>query len=306
MHAVVTGAAGFIAGHLIAELTERGYRVTGIDRQAAPHLEISRHLMMDLADCTARSGLDDLMSTADVVFHLAARPGVRGEGARISSFRHRDNVMATANVLAATPERAHVVATSSSSVYGGASMVQGMLAPSRETDQLRPVGSYAQSKARMEELCRRHRERGSITIARPFTVAGEMQRADMAFAIWLGALQRNEPIVLFGAGDRSRDVTDVREVVEGLIRAAESRVDATVNLGTGVGQRLIDMASTLIEVAGLGGRIVHAPAVAEDVPNTLADTTRCESLLGFVPSTDLISVVERMVSSTLRPALAMS
>jgi nucleoside-diphosphate-sugar epimerase len=162
------------------------------------------------------------------------------------------------------------------------------------------------SKVRMEELCNQHRASGgSVTVVRPFTVAGERQRSDMAFAVWLGALQRGDPIVLFGSGERSRDVTDVHDVVEGLIRAAECRVNTTVNLGTGVGHRLIDMARALIEVGGWDEDMIHAPVATEDVSATLADTKLCQSLLGFVPSTDLPAVLERLVSASVRPALAM-
>jgi nucleoside-diphosphate-sugar epimerase len=307
MHAVVTGAAGFIGGHLVRDLTERGYRVTGIDREPTTEGETSNHLTLDLAHPVRISGLAEIVATAQVVFHLAGRPGVRGGGRELAHQRHRDNVVATAHVLRTTSPDTHIVTTSSSSVYGGSSMRDGVLIPSRETDPLRPVGDYALSKVLMERLCATRRESGgSISVIRPFTVAGERQRPDMAFAIWLNALQRGEPITLFGSGERSRDVTDVSDVVEGLIRAAETRVDSTVNLGTGVTHRLLDMARALLDVSGLDGDIVHAPVSTDDVGATLADTERCRELLGFVPETDLHAVLERVVSSAARPALAAS
>lgn len=299
---VVSGSAGFIGTHLVDALIERGYRVTGIDRQARAAFPGYEHRSFDLAYDPARTGIAALMSDADLVFHLAARPGVRGSTPMIEGMRKRDNVLATRNLLDAMPLSATLVATSSSSVYGGS--VGGT--PSREDQPLRPRGGYARSKMAMEALCEARRVAGGVTaVVRPFTVAGEGQRADMAFSLWLDALRAGEPIRVFGSETRSRDITDVRDVVEGLIRAGERRVDGAVNLGTGRGHRLIDMAITLLEVSGLEGDIVGRPAVADEADETLADTARCRRLLGFVPQTDLHALLARQIDAALpRAALA--
>jgi nucleoside-diphosphate-sugar epimerase len=86
-------------------------------------------------------------------------------------------------------------------------------------------------------------------------------------------------------------------VVEGLIRAGERAVDEPVNLGTGVGHRLIDLARALIDVSGIEGEIVRTPVSAEDVDATRADTTRCRELLGLEPRTDLHQLLARLVEA---------
>lgn len=296
MKAVVTGSAGFIGSHLVDELIARGCRITGIDRRPEPDAPGYSHHLADLADDPYRNGLSRVIADADVVFHLAAQPGVRGGGPAIEKLRRRDNVIATRNLLAVTPPITPVIATSSSSVYGGSR--NG--APSREVDPLRPRGGYARSKVAMEALCEARRAAGGvITVIRPFTVAGERQRPDMAFSLWFAALRRGEPIRIFGSESRSRDVTDVRHVVEGLLRAWERGVSETVNLGTGVGHRLIDLALALLDVSGLNGDIVLQPVPADDVDATLADTARCRRLLGFVPETDLRGLLGRQIDAVL-------
>ena len=293
--AVVTGSAGFIGSHLVAELVERGYRVTGIDRRSVVPPLGAVQVTLDLVDAP-RQHLSALVSDADLVFHLAALPGVRGSSATIEQARRRDNVEAARNLLAVVPLDVAVVATSSSSVYGSS-----LGAGSREDDPLRPMGGYARSKIAMEEICGQRRGRGGgVAVVRPFTVAGEGQRTDMAFASWLQALRRGEPIRIFGSEERSRDVTDIRDVVEGLIRAGERGVDGPVNLGTGVGHRLIDMARILMEVSGIDGEIVRTPVSAEDVDATRADTTRCRDLLGLIPRTELHQLLSRQVEATER------
>jgi nucleoside-diphosphate-sugar epimerase len=290
MDAVVAGSVGFIGSHLVEALMARGYRVTGIDRQSRPDQRRDRHAVLDVADDPRRTGWWELVFGADVVFHLAATPGVRGNGPVLHEMRRRDNVLATRNLLSVTPKAIPVVAVSSSSVYGGSR--DGV--PSREDDPLLPRGGYARSKVDMERLCGMHRVRGgTIAVVRPFTVAGEGQRPDMAFSLWLRALRRGDPIRIFGSEDRSRDITDIRDVVEGLIRAGEEQISETVNLGSGVTHRLIDLALAVIHVFGREADIVVQPASSDEVGITLADTNHCSQLLGFVPRTDLPSLVAR-------------
>lgn len=294
MQAVVTGSAGFIGRHLVDELIARGYRVAGMDRQPREDEPGYEHHTLDLAHGVTSGAVVEALQRSDVVFHLAARPGVRGGGPVIDEMRRRDNVVATRNLVALVPGDTPLVVTSSSSVYGGSA--SGV--PSREQDVLRPRGGYARSKVAMEQVCGQRRARGGlIAVIRPFTVAGEGQRPDMAFSLWMEALRSGRPIPILGSERRSRDITDVRDAVEGLIRAGERGVNRTVNLGTGVGHSLIEMATALLDVSGFDGDIVVCPGYSEEADATLADTRVCRNLLGFVPTTDLRGLLARQVKA---------
>jgi len=117
---------------------------------------------------------------------------------------------------------------------------------------------------------------------------------------------RGEPIEILGSSQRSRDLTDVRDVVEAIIRAGERRVNTAVNVGTGVGHRLSEMVRALIDVTGIDGDIIVTDARPDEAPVTLADTTRCGQVLGFVPSTDLHDIVSRVASGERVPMMAAS
>ncbi len=255
---------------------------------------------MDLADMSRQAALRSIVAGADILFHLAGRPGVRGGGVDLDTLRERDNVESTSRVLAAIEPETHVVVTSSSSIYGGALIEDGRVLPLMESAIPQPRGGYARSKLRAEELCAQARESGrTITVVRPFTVAGEGQRDDMAFSIWIAALLAKQPLTILGSGDKLRDVTDIRDVVRGLVRAGERRVNETVNIGSGTSHRVIDMASTLRQIVGGESRLLYAAAAGDDVDATLADTTRCRQLLGFTPFTDLPALLERQVISAV-------
>ncbi len=291
MTVVVTGAAGFLGTHLVAALVERGHAVIGVDRRPVPAAPGCSHIQADLADPS--QGVDDVLRGADAVFHLAAFPGVRSTAPDADERRRRDNVETARRVLDAVPLEVAVIVTSSSSIYGGSAG-----APSAETDRPRPLGRYAESKVDVERLVAKRVSRGGlVAVARPFTVAGEGQRPDMALARWIADARAGRPLQILGGLDRSRDITDVHHVAEGLLRMAERGIRATVNLGTGRTFTLGEMVAAVAAAVDADVRTTISPAAAEEPPATLADTTRCAALLGFVPSTDLPNLVARQAAA---------
>lgn len=293
MPVVVTGSSGFIGGHLVAALSNRGERVIGIDRRPSPPRAGFEPLVAELV---GNDVFIDVLLGADAVFHLAGCPGVRDRGPDVARRRWHDNVLATEAVLAATPPTTPLVVTSSSSVYGGASGPTGPAC--READLLRPRGGYAVSKAAVEARCaHRLRGGGAVAIARPFTVVGEGQRPDMALATWLTAATAGRPIQLLGSPARTRDVTDVRDVVRAIVAMADRGVTGPLNVGTGVGHRLDELIAAVLTVTGAPASVVVVPAAHAEVRHTLANTALIERRLGFVPRTDLLDVVARQAAA---------
>lgn len=293
MATVVTGAAGFIGRMLVRELA--GHEaVIGIDRLPQDPVPGVVALTADLLDTD--EAVRDALAGADVVYHLAGCPDVRDLRPDAGEWRYRDNVLATAAVLAAVPPRTPLLVTSSSSVYGGTRPGR----PSRESHRLRPRGGYARSKALLEHVCegRRHAG-GEVTIVRPFTVAGEGQRPGMALSRWIDAARSGRPLRLLGSPGRSRDITDVRQAVAALRDLAGSGARGTVNLGTGA-------ARTLAEIVGAVERVLDVEVITDvvaahrvEVAHTLADTRLLRRMIGWVPETDLDDLVARQAAGML-------
>jgi nucleoside-diphosphate-sugar epimerase len=111
--ALVTGGGGFLGGAIVRQLLEAGARVRSFSRRHYPALEQIGvdQVQGDLADVEA---VRRAMTAIDLVFHVAAKPGVWG---RYQDY-HRPNVTGTENVLRACRERdvRHLVYTSSPSV----------------------------------------------------------------------------------------------------------------------------------------------------------------------------------------------
>jgi nucleoside-diphosphate-sugar epimerase len=284
---VVTGSSGFLGHHVVAAAVAAGHDVLGVDR-------VPDTLVADLAD-PLTPDVRAVLAEADAVLHLAGCPGVRDDRHDIARRRRRDNVDATAHVLAAVPRDVPLVVTSSSSVYGGSTGRACV-----ESDPVRPRGGYARSKAQVEALCAARG--GAVVVARPFTLAGEGQRPDMALARWIAAARAGDPLVVYGGLERTRDVTDVRQAAGVLLRLAEVGATGAVNVGTGVAHSLGALLSAVAGAVGPLAGVEVVPAVAADPAATLADTRRCTALTGRKLVTDLDDVVRRQAAWAAQPA----
>jgi nucleoside-diphosphate-sugar epimerase len=290
---VVTGAAGFFGSAVVRHLRERGERVVAVDRRPVLRREGVATLQAEL--CADDREVRAALRTAEAIVHLAGCPGVRDRLPDVERRRQLDNVDATAKVLAATPWQVPVVVASSSSVYGGARYGRA----SHEDDPCHPLGGYAASKVRAEQVCRPRVEAGApLVIARPFTVIGEGQRPDMALSRWVDAVRLGRPLRIFGSLDRTRDFTDVREAAAALV--ALLGLTGVVNVGSGRPRTLADAVEAVGTVLGVEPVVAVEPAATEEVSDTWADTTRLARLTGRVPDTDLVDAVARMAAT---PAL---
>lgn len=288
---VVTGSSGFVGGHVVAALIAAGHDVVGLDRRRPITASPASAVPVVLGDLAAPDrAVRRALRCATGVVHLAGRPGVRDTTPGIDRLRHRDNVVATASVVALTRPRVPLVMTSSSSVYGGS--VDGR--PCHEDQPLRPLGGYARSKAAAEVIATTRT--GPTCVLRPFTVIGERQRDDMALTRWLRAAAAGRPIEVYGGLHRTRDLTDVRDVARLVVRALERHTDAVVNAGTGHAHTLRACVDAIALLIG-DVHVVTVGTPTAEPDDTLADTTRCDDLLGLRPNTDLVAVVARQARS---------
>ncbi len=298
MRALITGCAGFIGSHLTESVLEDGHSVVGVDcfndnngrRDKLRNLELAQDwdafdfVPIDLA----RGDLLELVEECDVVFHLAAEPGVRGSwGQRFEQYL-RNNVLATQHLLEAaksTPARRFVYA-SSSSIYG-----QAEVFPTPEDVVPQPLSPYGVTKLNAEHLCTLyHANHGvSAVMLRLFSVYGPRQRPDMAFNRFCRAILESTPIALYGDGRQTRDFTYVGDVVTALRRAAEvPGVEGQVfNIGGGSRVDLRQAVSVLESLAERRLEVDAQTAQLGEVRDTCADTARARAELSFSPATDL-------------------
>ncbi|MFG1650942.1 NAD-dependent epimerase/dehydratase family protein [Micromonospora sp. NPDC049275] len=303
---MVTGAAGFIGSHVVDALLARGVQVIGLDRRrlgrdalADENLSAAagNPLFTPLCRDLATDPLDDTLDGCDIVFHLAARPGVRPSWGMEFHDYAQSNVLGTHRLLDACVRSGvgRLVYASSSSVYGPAER------PSRETDPTCPVSPHGVSKLAAEQLCLAHARRPdsrlSVVALRYFTVYGPRQRPDMAIGRLLFAAYTGLPVTLFGDGSQRREFTYITDVVAATTAAAhiDTRC-AVVNVGGGASVSMRDAIQEASTVTGRHIPVQVADAQPGDVPATSADLTLAGRLLGYWPTVSLHEGMARQSS----------
>jgi UDP-glucose 4-epimerase len=300
----VTGGAGFIGSHLVAELTARGKRVrvlddlsTGQRANLANVAPAPDFIEGDVADpgVAARA-----VAGVDIVFHLAAVASVQ-RSVEDPAATHRVCATGTLQVLDAA-RRAGVRRV----VYAGSASAYGL--PSGEVqaedDPIDPLSPYAVAKLAGEHYAQAFTASYGLETVRVrfFNIFGPRQRPDSPYsgviALFVAALTEGRTPTVFGDGLQSRDFTYVADAVQALIKAAEAPgVSGRVyNIGTGTSVTLLDLIAQLNRLLGTDCRPQHGPARAGDIRHSRADIRRARTDLGYEPAVSL----EEGLRQTLR------
>lgn len=299
MRILVTGAAGFIGSTTATALLGRGDDVIGVDsltdyydparkrQNVAASVEAGmRFIEGDLLTLQ----LDELLSDADVVVHLAGQPGVRASwGASFDEYLQL-NVHTTQRLLEASRRSAisRFVYASSSSVYGQAGSY-----PTDESMLPRPFSPYGVTKLAGEHLVSLYRENYALpTVSfRFFTVYGPRQRPDMAFSRFFASAIAGTPVTVYGDGTQVRDFTFVGDVVNALLRVSshEGQLPPVMNLAGGSSVTVLQVLDTIAELTGRPVDIEHLPTVNGDVFRTGGVANLAREALGWAPQTTLES-----------------
>jgi UDP-glucose 4-epimerase len=234
----VTGGAGFIGSNLSQKLISEGHEVTIIDDLSTgltSNIDKSRSIFHELS-ITNTKELKTVLRDCETIFHLAARGSVP-RSIKNPSATHDVNATGTVNILEVARETgAHVIFSSSSSVYG-----RNMQLPKNESMWLGPMTPYAASKLASEGYVQAYATSFNvpITLLRFFNVFGPRQRPDHEYAAvlpkWIWLAMHERPISVYGDGTSSRDFTYVETIVDIAISAMKNRIttDGAVNLAYG-------------------------------------------------------------------------
>lgn len=315
MRVLITGSAGFIGFHLAKRLIADGHLVVGFDGMT-PYYDVElkkqRHAILErtngfrahigmLEDFDALwSAIEDCQP--DVIFHLAAQAGVRYSLEHPESYVGA-NLVGTFSLLEASrlARPRHLLIASSSSVYGSNNKI-----PFAETDRAdTPMSLYAATKKAAEEMSHAYAHLWLVptTCFRFFTVYGPWGRPDMALFKFVDAIEKDEPIDVFGYGAMRRDFTYIDDLIEAVVRlmdavpAVGQRVEVpggedslssvapwrVVNIGGGQPVGLMPFIETIEKCLGRTARKNMLPMQKGDVAETFADASLLSALTGYTP-----------------------
>jgi UDP-glucose 4-epimerase len=300
MHILVTGGAGFIGGHLAEAFLEDGHDVTVLDNLEPFYAEgIKRHTLdvhRELAegrdvsyrfcdgDVRDQEVVTELVADVDVVVHQAAQAGVResvDNPRKVTDI----NVNGTVNLLEASKEADvnRVILASSSSVYGKPQSL-----PYTEDHPTEPVSPYGVTKVAQEHMARVYTELHDLSTVclRYFTVYGPRMRPNMAISNFVSRCMNEEPPVIYGDGQQTRDFTYVGDVVDAnRTLLTDGSADGDVlNIGSSDNISIQELAEVVRDEVAPELEIKYEKRREADAEHTHASVEKASEVIGYEPS----------------------
>jgi nucleoside-diphosphate-sugar epimerase len=294
--ALITGSAGFLGRHFAARLRADGHDVEGIDNaepggfDALDVFRYGQHRHYDL------------------VLHLAAvsphRAAIDGRALAVGA----GNLALDAAMFdwAGHARPGRVVYFSSSAAYPVD--LQDDFARPHDLceDDIRlnrlnvgtPDAIYGWVKLTGERLADAYRSTGgAVTVVRPFSGYGEDQSANFPFGAFRDrALGGEAPFTIWGTGEQVRDWIHVDDIVHAVLAAVEQDVDGPLNLCTGIGTSLRELAKMFTAAAGYRPAFELHPDKPAGVAYRVGDPTRMHQI--YTPKVSIEEGVKRALEAS--------
>jgi len=302
MNILVTGSAGFIGSNLCEALVKEGHTVIGIDC-FSPYYSIAlkelnaKHIQslgvetkrLDLAT----DPLEDVVKGFDVIFHLAAQPGISA----LVTFETylKNNVVATQRLIEAVakdPNIKMLVNIATSSIYGLDATLTEDVAP-------KPASNYGVTKLTAEQLVLSYQREGKLKACsfRLFSVYGPRERPDKMFPKAIKSVLTGSEFPLGeGSLEHLRSFTYISDIIQGLILAINNldKVNGEIfNLGTDQEFKTKEALEAVEAISDKKIIYVEAPRRPGEQSRTHADISKIKSILGYNPEISLEEGVKR-------------
>ncbi len=306
---VVTGAGGFIGGHLIAELLRRGHqRVRGVDRKPLDEWQqVHDGVENQVADLNRRDACERACDGVADVYQLAADMGGMGFIETHKADCMLSVLINTHMLMAARDAGAQrFFYASSACVYNAERQSDPDVSALRESDAYPalPEDGYGWEKLFSERMCRHFREDYGLDtrVARYHNVYGPLgtweggrEKAPAAICreVVEATLSGEHHIEIWGNGEQTRSFMYIDDCVEGTLRMAESDVTEPLNLGSSELVSIDRLVSIVEEIAGIELERLYNPQAPIGVAGRNSDNTRVLAELDWEPSVSLREGMEK-------------
>jgi dTDP-glucose 4,6-dehydratase len=292
--AVVSGGAGFIGSHLCEALLDKGLRVLALDNLITGSRENLRELEarpeFEFRQADVNHGIF-LGGDAQYVLHFAS-PASPPQYDANPIHTLKVGTVGTMNMLGlARAKGATFLLASTSEVYG-----DPLVHPQPESywgnvNPIGPRGCYDEAKRAAEAFAMAYRRAHQVDtrIIRIFNTHGpRMQVSDgRAVPNFMAQAIRGEPITVYGDGSQTRSIQYVSDLVRGILAVLEHGDEMPVNLGNPSEVTVLELAKTIVRLAGSKSEIVHRDLPVDDPKQRRPDITRARTKFGWEPEVAL-------------------
>jgi UDP-glucose 4-epimerase len=301
MKYLITGGAGFIGSHIARALLEQGADVRVLDNFSSGKRENLTGLDVEIVEGDLRdaSVVTRAVQGVEVIFHEAAFVSVP-ESMEKPQECLDVNVTGTSMLFEAARKAGvgRVVIASSAAVYGDSDAM-----PLVENTPLKQLSPYAVSKRIDEMYAELFTNQFGLEVAalRYFNVYGPRQRPDSMYAaavpIFIRRMLDNKPITVYGDGGQTRDLINVRDVVQANLLASQhpAAPGQIFNVCTGDETCILDLLDILYEIFPNAPKHIHAETRAGDIYRSIGTPRKIKDTLGFDPKVTLAEGLKEAV-----------
>ena len=301
--ALVTGGAGFIGSHLTEKLHQNNIEVLVVDNLLTGKKE--NLLSLDLentiyGDVGSEETLKIIKNfNPDVCFHLAAQSSVViSVEDPLLDFEH--NLLQPVQLIKTLLEtdcKQFIFTSSGGTIFGEPEVI-----PTSEDDYAgEPASPYGLAKKKLNELIEvmLQNETMSYSILNLSNVYGPRQDPHGeagVMSIFTGKLMNNETPTIYGDGKQTRDYVYVLDVVDALIKSAETDDNLFLNIGTGVETSVNELVSILSQKISWDGEPEYAPKREGELLRIVLNNERAKSQIGWEPKYTLGTGLDELIS----------
>ena len=301
--ALVTGGAGFIGSHLTEKLHQNNIEVLVIDNLLTGKKENLFSLDLEntiYGDVGSEETLKIIKNfNPDVCFHLAAQSSVViSVEDPLLDFEH--NLLQPVQLIKALLEtdcKQFIFTSSGGTIFGEPEVI-----PTSEDDYAgEPASPYGLAKKKLNELIEvmLQNETMSYSILNLSNVYGPRQDPHGeagVMSIFTGKLINNETPTIYGDGKQTRDYVYVLDVVDALIKSAETDDNLFLNIGTGVETSVNELVSILSQKISWDGEPEYAPKREGELLRSVLNNERAMSQIGWEPKYTLDTGLDELIS----------
>jgi UDP-glucose 4-epimerase len=300
---LVTGGAGFIGSNLVKYLDDNNNSVSVLDNFSSGYRNniLSPAVNVIEGDVRNKNDVERAMRGVSIIFHLAASVGNK-RSIDNPIIDAETNVLGTLQILEAARKIGvrKIVTSSSAGIFGELKTI-----PIKEDHPIEPDSPYGCTKLCEEKLCLSYCKLYNIEVIclRYFNVYGQNQRFDAygnVIPIFVFRMLRNEPILIYGDGEQTRDFVHVDDVVQANIKAAEAEgISGAFNIASG--KRIT--INRLVEIITSDYKNVEIKHIAErqgDVRHSLADISLAYEKFNYVPKIDLEKGIKEYIEWAIK------
>lgn len=298
MEILITGGAGFIGSHILAQLQgRRDMDVVVFDNLSSGSKEhVPAGMELVEGDVCDEAAVDALFADHhfDAVIHLAAQTMVP-TSVEQPVLDCRINLEGVLHVLEACRIHGtrHILFSSSAAVYG-----DNLHIPLKETERLVPTSPYGITKMTTEHYLRVYHELYGMdaTVFRFANVYGERQGEKGeggVVSIFCKLLSQHQGITVFGDGNQTRDFVYAGDIAQAIIQALPLKGYHTMNVSTGQETSINDLIRSFEKAVGYTVPVQYTAPRTGDILRSVLSNEALKRDLGFVPEMDLEEGIRR-------------